>query len=333
MASGCNNRDDFLEPTKKVLAERAAYLCSNPTCRSLTVGPHSSPGRSLKTGIASHICAAAPKGPRYDPNQTEEERKSIENGIWLCGNCSTEVDKDEYQYPKQLLVQWKQQHEIFVGQNGGIPPLPHIEMRTLAGLFIDSIRALVNPSTPSTGSLTIDAELAERVRENVLCIENRSGRVLSYFQARIQLPEPVIYCQIVEDPPGESIKCQPANTSFIASSILGGSITVPERSRPPFDFTLNIGGLPPRSRSEIHFFSMKQEEFGRPIPSMVMDTDTTEVCHHYIRGDFQYPLMGEYLKRQFLVSLDFDASTRTVISSACKDDDGSIKVSERRFFW
>lgn len=263
-----NNRDDFAEATKRVLAERAAYLCSNPMCRSLTVGPHSSPGKSLKMGIAAHICAAAPDGPRYDPNQTQEERKSIENGIWLCHNCSDLVDKDEQRYPKELLTEWKQQHEIFVRQDGGVPLLPHIEMSTLEGL-----------SMPSTGSFTIDSEQVERVREHVLRIENRSGRILSYFQARIQLPEPVVKLQVFEKPPGETVDCKPATMPLIAFASDGGSITKTGESRPPFDFNLGIGSLPPRSRLEIHFFSMRPEEFGENWTTW--DVGENEVFLHF----------------------------------------------------
>lgn len=32
-------RDDFTEATKKLLAKRVGYICSNPFCRRVTVGP------------------------------------------------------------------------------------------------------------------------------------------------------------------------------------------------------------------------------------------------------------------------------------------------------
>jgi len=38
---------------------------------------------------------------------SEEDRKSIENGIWLCQNCGKLVDNDEKAYPSDLLQQWK----------------------------------------------------------------------------------------------------------------------------------------------------------------------------------------------------------------------------------
>jgi len=40
-------RDDFSAETKRILAQRAAYICSNPDCRNNTIGPHSDPAKSL----------------------------------------------------------------------------------------------------------------------------------------------------------------------------------------------------------------------------------------------------------------------------------------------
>lgn len=319
MTSIRSNRDDFLENTKRVLAERAAYLCSNPICRTLTVGPHSHPSKSLKDGIAAHICAAAPEGPRYDPNQTSEERRSIENGIWLCHNCSDLVDKDEQRYGKDLLLQWKQQHETFVRQDGGMPVLPHIEIYTQAGL-----------SVPSTGSFTIDAEQVERLRENVLAIENRSGRILNYFQARIQFPEPVLELQIFDQPPGENVVCQPDSMNFMAVASGEGASVTRSGSRPAFDYKLSLGSLPPRSRLEIHFFSVKPEGFGSN-PNLSMKFE--EAYEHYVHGEFQYPLMGEYLQRNFLMIMNFDELTRIITSQACEDIDGSKRLLKRMLAW
>ncbi|GMQ58360.1 NACHT domain-containing NTPase [Vallitalea sediminicola] len=102
-----NNRDDFNEKTKIKLAQRVAYICSNPNCRNMTVGPNKDSNKSTITGVAAHIKAAAPGGPRYDCDMTSEERCSITNGIWLCCTCSTMIDKDPINYPVELLYRWK----------------------------------------------------------------------------------------------------------------------------------------------------------------------------------------------------------------------------------
>src|SRR5450631_3549113 len=89
-----NARDDFPKPVIRTVGLRAGYVCSNPACRQPTSGPHSDPEKFVLTGEAAHICAAAPNGPRYDANQSKEERRSASNGLWLCGNCNKLVDSD-----------------------------------------------------------------------------------------------------------------------------------------------------------------------------------------------------------------------------------------------
>lgn len=106
-----NKRDDFLKNTKEELAKRCSYRCSNPNCQKPTVGAHSRPDKSLCIGRACHISAAAEGGPRYNKLLTPQQRRSIENGIWLCADCSDIIDKDEEKYTVKLLKQWKAEAE------------------------------------------------------------------------------------------------------------------------------------------------------------------------------------------------------------------------------
>lgn len=104
-------RDDFSQKVKDTLAKRVGYKCSNPNCNKETSGPHSDLNKSLSTGVAAHITAAAPDGPRYDPTLSAEQRKSIDNGIWLCEYCARLIDKDPTIYPVVLLCRWKMMAE------------------------------------------------------------------------------------------------------------------------------------------------------------------------------------------------------------------------------
>ncbi len=102
-----NNRDNFTKKTIEILAKRVGFFCSNPNCKIPTVGPNSDQEKATTIGIAAHITAASPGGPRYDANLTSEQRKHITNGIWLCGNCASLIDKDEENYPVELIHDWK----------------------------------------------------------------------------------------------------------------------------------------------------------------------------------------------------------------------------------
>ncbi len=100
-------RDDFNQRTKDVLFKRARAKCSNPACRRETCEAHSEEDKAVNTGIAAHITAASPEGPRYDPALSVEERKSIRNAIWLCGTCAKLIDSDSQKYTVEILRAWK----------------------------------------------------------------------------------------------------------------------------------------------------------------------------------------------------------------------------------
>jgi hypothetical protein len=82
--------------------------CSNPDCRAPTSGPSSDdPSGVTNTGVASHICAAAPGGARYDSGMTPEQRSDIRNGILLCQTDAKLIDDDELAFTTGLLREWK----------------------------------------------------------------------------------------------------------------------------------------------------------------------------------------------------------------------------------
>ena len=101
-------RDEFRKKTKDILAHRVAWICSWPGCPTVTVGPNKSSTDSFQIlGEAAHIHAAAKGGPRYDPNISQEERKSISNGIWLCRQHARLIDNDYKEYSPETLRKWK----------------------------------------------------------------------------------------------------------------------------------------------------------------------------------------------------------------------------------
>ena len=117
-----SNRDDFSKKTIEILCKRVNAICSNPECNRGTLAASSEPNKFVNTGVASHICAAAPGGPRYDAKMTFEQRSSIDNGIWLCQSCAKYVDSDEKKYTVELLHSWKEQAESRA-QKGLVKPI------------------------------------------------------------------------------------------------------------------------------------------------------------------------------------------------------------------
>ena len=107
-----SKRDDFTKKTVELLGKRVAYLCSNPKCGKVTIGANKHPEKSTTIGIAAHITAAAIGGPRYDDSLDQGQRRHIDNGIWLCSNCATMIDKDTLLYTADLIRRWKSQAEV-----------------------------------------------------------------------------------------------------------------------------------------------------------------------------------------------------------------------------
>ena len=103
------NRDEFTQKSKSQIAKRAGWLCSDPSCRRPTIGSNSDGDGEINVGTAAHICAAAPDGPRYNPNQTPAQRRSPDNGIWMCRIHGTAIDARDSQFTIKLLHEWKAQ--------------------------------------------------------------------------------------------------------------------------------------------------------------------------------------------------------------------------------
>lgn len=90
---------------------RVANRCSKPDCRATTSGPKLDPAKALNLGVAAHITAASPGGPRYDSSLTPGERSSNDNAIWLCQNCAKLVDNDPNHFTADLLRACKRNAE------------------------------------------------------------------------------------------------------------------------------------------------------------------------------------------------------------------------------
>lgn len=140
-------RDDFNLKTIELLARRVGYRCSNPHCRQPTSGPQVNPSKAVNIGVAAHITAASEGGPRYDRFLTPDERKSPENGIWLCWNCSKLIDNDEERFSVFVLLQWKKAAEEVARQEIEHPNSgrnPHLKQESYINNINNNVSNNVN---------------------------------------------------------------------------------------------------------------------------------------------------------------------------------------------
>lgn len=100
-------RDDFSIETKRTIATRVNWICSNPECRAVTSGPQMDATKVVNIGVAAHITAAAAGGKRFNATISHADRKHPSNGIWLCQNCAKKIDDDERRFTTSLLQKWK----------------------------------------------------------------------------------------------------------------------------------------------------------------------------------------------------------------------------------
>jgi hypothetical protein len=162
--------DDFTLKTKRLLAHRVGHRCSNPECRAATSGPGLEADKPVTAGDAAHITAASPIGPRYDPSLSSDQRRSYDNGIWLCVNHARIVDQDDSRHTIELLRRWKSQAENQALKDLGRPQDRKVPARAEVTSFVTLanciIVALKNYNEESTmlgieGRLTQMADVAQ----------------------------------------------------------------------------------------------------------------------------------------------------------------------------
>jgi hypothetical protein len=71
----------------------------------------------LRDGVAAHITAASPRGPRYDPALSEAERCGYENGIWVCTAHGRQIDSDQPGFAIATLRGLKRLREASAAQD------------------------------------------------------------------------------------------------------------------------------------------------------------------------------------------------------------------------
>jgi hypothetical protein len=292
------DRDDFPEPVKKRLAMRAAHRCS--ICRELTIVPHSDGVNVVHTGRAAHIHAASKNGPRYNEDQTEEERKSQENGIWACAKHADVIDKDLDAYNADTLRRMKREHEAWVAGSDLVPPLPRVLLTTLSGLAV-----------PTHGPFSVGGDDAQRFKDHELEIAAVSRHELRNLRLEVQFPESLAAWYKTEIPAGVAVEVRERRMRLVAIMSDGGSVSRKGPQRPTNLFTVEVERLLPgrpvrlllrtvRDRADT-LLRDQRDIFGR------------DALFTYIQGTFLYFDAGQLFERELIVRLD-EGEQRTIIA-------------------
>jgi len=92
--------------TVKRLFALSRNRCAHHDCDTAIIHPS-----GAQTGDVCHIRAASAGGPRYDRNQTQEQRHGFDNLLLLCKVHHQIVDHDPSTYTADLLADIKTMHE------------------------------------------------------------------------------------------------------------------------------------------------------------------------------------------------------------------------------
>jgi hypothetical protein len=126
-------RDEFEDKVRRAIEARAGHRCSSPDCGAHTAGPQIDEDKAINVGVAGHITAASPGGPRFDATLSGKQRRSAENGIWLCQTHAKLVDNDPNRFTVETLRAWKSTAEQLadsqVGQPISKPPVSDAERK------------------------------------------------------------------------------------------------------------------------------------------------------------------------------------------------------------
>ncbi len=104
--------------TKLRLFAGSAGFCQNPGClQRLFVETGAG---NIHIAEMAHVFSASDTGPRANEELTPEQRGAYENLILLCANCHTTIDKAEEGFPDDLILEWKRDHTVKIGNVFGV---------------------------------------------------------------------------------------------------------------------------------------------------------------------------------------------------------------------
>ena len=99
---------DYLESDIKRLFAFSGNKCSKPGCSRPVIAED---GITV-VGKICHIEAASEKGPRYNEDMSDDDRRSYDNLILLCDEHHSIIDnkRNELKFTKETILDWKNQH-------------------------------------------------------------------------------------------------------------------------------------------------------------------------------------------------------------------------------
>lgn len=175
-------------PTKLILAFKSGNRCALKDCKTELI--LNGTGGVSVFGEAAHIYGENEGSARYNADLNENLRNEYNNLIYLCPNCHTKIDKQENDYPVDLLFQIKEEHEKWVNQqmDNGMSEVTFAELEIASRVIASG-----NHSTDNEFHIISPEEkikknnLSQAIRSLILSGLSRSGEVRDYLSKQAQL--------------------------------------------------------------------------------------------------------------------------------------------------
>ena len=102
--------------------------------------------KQICIGENAHIYGEKETAARYNKDLSDEYVNSEENLIFLCANCHTKIDKNEKDFPAELLHEIKKEHEnwVFESLNRANMQFGFAELEVLAKFLLQEEKLYCN---------------------------------------------------------------------------------------------------------------------------------------------------------------------------------------------
>jgi hypothetical protein len=137
----------------KLLWGLAAARCAHPECRRPLIKEVTGKDPHAVLGEIAHLndVSPSPDSPRSDPSLSAGELNSYDNLVLLCGHHHNEVDKQTHTFPREILLKWKHDHEVWVFSRlqQAIPAIGFAELEVVCQGIIGSSHPPSDPVAPT----------------------------------------------------------------------------------------------------------------------------------------------------------------------------------------
>lgn len=176
------------QKTKLRLFTDSGGFCQNQECNTRLFPEEED--KDVHIAEMAHIFAAMDKGPRANPELTEEERGDYNNIILLCANCHTRIDKAPDIYTDKVVTGWKHLHAEKLAAAFGIEKFEsrHELKKRVDALFIENkaVHEAVGPDQPYKDNPEAPEAAMWKQRVRATIIPN-SNLIIRIFDANADL--------------------------------------------------------------------------------------------------------------------------------------------------